>query len=279
MREIPFEQLPYAEVSVADIRGLWQQWQDKAVYSYLSCPRPDSGLTLFLCGSADYTFPNGSLHATEGMVIAIPEGTYYSVKFNSTEPGKNVRTLLVNYRLFSDTGEGVIHTGCPTLLLRDSQGTLQPLFRATVEAACGRDRLLCREMFFRMLNRICRMVRKGEGQPSFSSILDDMEDHLGDFPGVPVLCARFGMSQSGLRRLFAQQLHMTPVAYLAARRIARAKELLLTSEMTTETICAQLGFYDAAYFYKCFRRATGMTPGEFAAGAKMQARWEEAQET
>lgn len=269
MKEIPFEQLPYAEVSVTDIRGLWQHWQDKAVYSYLSCPRPDSGLTLFLSGSAEYTFPGGSLYASEGAVVAIPEGAYYSVKFSSAGAGQSVHTLLVNYRLFSDAREGIISARSP-MLLQENRQALQPLFRATVEAACGRDRLLCREVFFRMLNRICRMLGRVEGQERLASVLDYMEDHLGDFPGVPVLCARFGMSQSGLRRLFAQQLGMTPVAYLASRRIARAKEMLLTSEMTTETICAQLGFYDAAYFYKCFRRATGMTPGNFAAGAAVQ---------
>lgn len=260
---IPISQLPYQEVYVTGIRGMCQHWHDKSVYNYLERPRPDSGLTLILKGQANYIFPNGNLHVTAGNVVALPEGTHYSVTFHTDDENNTTDTLLVNYRLFSYPYAPVVFAEQPLPLLLDTPKNIYPFFKATVDASMSRNLLYCKETFFHMLGRICKMLMAHANNDPFPPILDYIEDHLGDFPGIPALCSHFAMSQSGIRRLFAEKIGMSPTAYLNKRRIERAKEMLLTSEATTEIICEQLGFYDASHFYKCFKKELNITPGEF----------------
>jgi AraC-like DNA-binding protein len=57
--------------------------------------------------------------------------------------------------------------------------------------------------------------------------------------------------------------------YVANSRIERAKRLL-TSDQSIKTIAYSLGFNSSSGFCFAFRRATGMTPGEFrASGAAL----------
>ena len=65
-----------------------------------------------------------------------------------------------------------------------------------------------------------------------------------------------------LTTLFKERTGMTVIEYLTAKRIDYAKERL---RQTGQILCAayEAGFSDPAYFYRVFKKATGMTPGRF----------------
>ena len=66
-------------------------------------------------------------------------------------------------------------------------------------------------------------------------------------------------------RLFKKLTGMTPLAYLAAQRVARARLLLAQSDLPITQIAVQAGYGSASHFTKAFRHATGVTPREFRA--------------
>ena len=69
-----------------------------------------------------------------------------------------------------------------------------------------------------------------------------------------------------IRRLFKQEIGMTPVSYMNSLRLEHAKKLLKQQPVTGHTageIALMCGFYDPRYFSRLFRRHTGLSPMQF----------------
>jgi AraC-like DNA-binding protein len=60
--------------------------------------------------------------------------------------------------------------------------------------------------------------------------------------------------------LFKTVVGVSPLRYLAQYRLDRARELLLSTHLTMREIAAAVGFGDAFYFSRAFRRAEGVSP-------------------
>jgi AraC-like DNA-binding protein len=77
------------------------------------------------------------------------------------------------------------------------------------------------------------------------------------------LAERVGLSADYLSELFRCEIGLTPVAYRAALRLSRAKDLLLSTPMPIAELAAEAGYPDANYFARVFRAETGRTPRQF----------------
>lgn len=72
-----------------------------------------------------------------------------------------------------------------------------------------------------------------------------------------------GMSPYQFSRSFKETYGMRFMDYLTRRRIQRAVRLLHNPDTTITDVCYAVGFNDASYFTRTFRRYTGITPSEF----------------
>ena len=64
-------------------------------------------------------------------------------------------------------------------------------------------------------------------------------------------------------RSLKQYIGMTPKQYIASVRMANAQMLLENSAYTIQEIASFVGYTDALYFGRLFKRETGMTPSEY----------------
>lgn len=78
--------------------------------------------------------------------------------------------------------------------------------------------------------------------------------------------ALLGAHPSHLGRAFANAFQLSPHRYLIARRIDRARHLLLDG-MPPADVAQRLGFHDQPHFTRHFRRMLGTTPARFARGS------------
>ena len=65
-----------------------------------------------------------------------------------------------------------------------------------------------------------------------------------------------------LSRLFRQESGYTFLEVLTFLRISKSLELLFSTKMPTHEISEQCGYINTSYFYKLFKKQTGMTMGE-----------------
>lgn len=77
------------------------------------------------------------------------------------------------------------------------------------------------------------------------------------------IAERVGIDRSYLYRLFIEYFKKSPKEYLDDIRIKAAKELLSMGSYTVTEAALSCGFSDASAFSKAFRKAVGITAGEY----------------
>lgn len=101
-----------------------------------------------------------------------------------------------------------------------------------------------------------------ELKPCFPALLH-INAHLDQSLCNRDLATLCHMSEDYFIRRFRAAVGVTPARYIVQRRIARATELLLTTDWGIERIAEAMGFCDRHYFTRTFTRTTGRTPGAF----------------
>ena len=84
------------------------------------------------------------------------------------------------------------------------------------------------------------------------SLLDEVADKVG-------------LSLRSFRRRFKDATGEPPMQYLQRIRLETAKQLLATSILGVDQIAYRVGFDDASYFSRLFKRKAGVTPSEYRA--------------
>jgi transcriptional regulator GlxA family with amidase domain len=64
-------------------------------------------------------------------------------------------------------------------------------------------------------------------------------------------------------RRFTKATGLSPLAYVHSMRLEEAKQILETEELSIETVAAQVGYEDASFFGRLFRRKVGLTPAQY----------------
>jgi transcriptional regulator GlxA family with amidase domain len=71
------------------------------------------------------------------------------------------------------------------------------------------------------------------------------------------------MSLRNFARVFRREAGTTPGQYIERTRIARARELLETTDLTISQIARRCGFAAPETFFRSFGRTLGLTPTEY----------------
>jgi AraC family transcriptional regulator len=91
--------------------------------------------------------------------------------------------------------------------------------------------------------------------------LDYVEANLGAKMAIEELANRVGLSKSHFSRAFKCSLGSSPMAYVAARRVERAKLMMTSTRERLTDIALACGFADQSHLNRCFRRVLGTSPG------------------
>lgn len=76
------------------------------------------------------------------------------------------------------------------------------------------------------------------------------------------------ISANYLSAVFSQEMACTFVEYVTARRMAKAKELLRTTDKRSGEVALAVGYKDPHYFSFLFKKTQGCTPRDYRAGGK-----------
>ncbi len=77
------------------------------------------------------------------------------------------------------------------------------------------------------------------------------------------LCTLVKLTPQHLCRVLKEETNMRPMEYVNTVRIDAAKTLLINSTHSIQNISSWCGFENENYFWRTFRKQTGMTPGAF----------------
>ncbi len=89
---------------------------------------------------------------------------------------------------------------------------------------------------------------------------------------IEQLSHQVALSPYYLIRLFRRVYKKTPHQYLIQQRIAKAKDLLRTTDLTVTEICAVVGFESLGSFSTLFRNLVGIAPSAYRISAQTAAK-------
>lgn len=107
------------------------------------------------------------------------------------------------------------------------------------------------------------LVKGGLTPIDAQRVIKFIEQNLQENIGLEQLASTVQLSTHYFTEAFRKTVGMPPYRFLLTRRIEKAKELLLHSEMAPGKIAAEVGFSSQAQFTTNFRKLVGKTPGRF----------------
>ncbi|GAA1955217.1 AraC family transcriptional regulator [Agromyces allii] len=156
----------------------------------------------------------------------------------------------------------------PVVALRDVYSAVQSL--EEVVGALEEDEsmpmlVVAAGAAWRVLTQITasRMQGAGPGNDRIRHVQEYLRNNLDTTFSVPELAAMAGLSTSHFSALFRTAAEVSVKEYLKRLRSARARELLLTTELPVTQIANAVGYDDALYFSRQFRAVNGVSPTQF----------------
>lgn len=106
---------------------------------------------------------------------------------------------------------------------------------------------------------------------SMAEIRDYIDRHFAQALPINRLAGLASLSPFQFIRAFRAATGETPHQYVRARRIERARELLVNTPMSVTDICDAVGFRSLGSFSAVFKRLTGQAPAQYRSSHTRQA--------
>jgi transcriptional regulator GlxA family with amidase domain len=90
-----------------------------------------------------------------------------------------------------------------------------------------------------------------------------LAEHYDERSPVAAMAALSGLAERSFKRRFSKAAGVAPLEYVHTLRLEEAKQALETTDEPVEAIAEQVGYEDASFFGRLFRRKVGLTPAQY----------------
>jgi transcriptional regulator GlxA family with amidase domain len=88
-------------------------------------------------------------------------------------------------------------------------------------------------------------------------------EHYDEPAPVTAMVRLSGLAERSFKRRFAQATGMSPLEYVHTLRLEEAKQMLEAGDAPIEAIAGEVGYEDAGFFSRLFRRHVQLTPAQY----------------
>ena len=89
------------------------------------------------------------------------------------------------------------------------------------------------------------------------------ENYANEEMSLNTVASYVNISPNHFSTVFSQEMGQTFIEYLIGKRMEKAKQLLMTTDMRSSEIAYTVGYKDPHYFSYTFKKTQGMTSREF----------------
>lgn len=254
---------------VSSLFAIKQPWREGQTF-VMTAPRRQSAF-LWFCGTeGEFTIKDQALLTVpRGGLVSIPQGKEYSVRFfNRTG---TVSTVLIQFCLASNE-DGTPFTITSKLELLEphleDKAIIDTLYKLTADYAMpSKPWLELTAGLYRLLHLLAsREERRSLNRRGLQTIergiryLQFDEEQKLSIDEIAKMCF---VTPAYFRRLFREYAGMTPGEYRTRRKIERACELLLHTDLSIAELSDLLGYEDPSYFCRVFKKQVGVPPSEY----------------
>lgn len=222
--------------------------------------RKSHGFILKIKGSTEYIIDGKRYRVGAGDMIFLPEGLAY--EYTTSEVGGNLYTS-INFTADIDSPAVTVYSMENFYKVGFIADSFSELWRFGSEA----DRYSCLSVFYDMLSYITNSetasgARKKHGliEPALKYMREHIHDVSFRVDKLHTLC---GISDTYFRNIFKSRFGMSPKGYVTAERVSHARSIIESGDYSSiREVAESVGFADALYFSKAFKRIFGICPSE-----------------
>lgn len=109
-----------------------------------------------------------------------------------------------------------------------------------------------------------KVKKRKNAQPLESpSTLNMKNANMSEEQSLSLYAKKYGYNASYLSSLFKKEMNKSFVEYVISYRIAKAKELVLTTDKQIQEIAVVVGYKEYFHFSKVFKQHVGVSPTEY----------------
>ena len=240
-----------ANVECSEIEVLNQSWAGGTAYSYKMKKRPCWGLCFITDGSIVYKTKNSKTVAESGDIVILKKGSLYSAEFIK----HRTNDILINFHCNISSNADWIND----ITLIKGRKSLKNDFLEISDYSVFKERgYMVKSVFYRILDSLTRVGIETTLSAKIKQIINS--DPSASEADIAKACS---VSVSTLQRTFKHAYGKSVSEYKNDIRMAKAKKLLLSGMYSVEETAEMLKFCDSAYFSRCFKKHTGLSPKNF----------------
>ena len=99
--------------------------------------------------------------------------------------------------------------------------------------------------------------------PMIRQILDYIQQNYNKDISIKLLSSSFNINAAYLGQLFKNETGEMLTNYVNGIRIEKAKEMLVNTNLKASEISERVGYPNTNYFYRIFKKITGISPTEY----------------
>lgn len=223
--------------------------------------RKANGFIIRTKGRICYEFPNKSFELGAGEMMFIPKGSRYIYKIIS-----DVESECTIINMDGDFGDA---RPCPFSIenFYDAEYMMNH-FPDLWNFGTNVQKLQCYSLLYSLISFVANSeVQKYEVkkkydiiEPAVSYLKRNIYNCGLKIDGLHEFC---GISDTYFRKIFISKFGMSPKNYVISKRVSYAKSMIDSGEFTTvKELSSLVGYNDALYFGKVFKKHYGITPTE-----------------
>jgi AraC-like DNA-binding protein len=229
----------------------------------------DSCLLLNTISGTGYLHYRGVKHELKRGAVFLIDCRDYHLYHTDPDDLWEFNWVHIGGKTGQDYAEQLLKQGGP--VVREAEGEITAGLERLHELMRNRDErsdLLGASLIVEMLTSVLLAAmegqRKEERIPSFvRQIKTCLELRLRDSVSLDDLAREFSVSKYHLSREFKKFTGYSPYEYLINLRLAEAKELLKTTDLSVEEVAYRVGYTNVTHFIQTFKKREQSTPLRF----------------
>ena len=199
-----------------------------------------------------------------GVPVSLSAGDWYIQRGGLSQTGE-VPSQVPKYFYIHFTGEFSQKEGCPLSGRFSEEDMLAELLKLDKYYRQPQSSpFAVNGQFLSVLEKLYQTSHKVTGESVLAEeIAEYLRVHCTQPVDLALLSRQYSYTPDHLIRIFRKRYEMTPHQYLKMLRINHAKQLLVSTNRTQESIARECGYQDNSAFYRAFVSSTGCAPGKW----------------
>ena len=226
-------------------------------------------LFLLLSGDGSASLDGEQVEVAAPALLLIPEGCVHEFRWRRESQGFVLSIAAPNSQRLRE-----LNLATPAVLSPGAKTDLLATLFAEIHTETTKPGAYREAMLESLLQSICLTMARLQEQPQTDASRDRArrhfdrflrlleENHKSHWP-VSRYGNRLGISASHLNAICRKQSGRSALEIIHARVFLAARRALTYTEMNVAQVASTLGFNDAAYFTRFFKRLCGKTPKQF----------------